>query len=47
MNRDTVKDLLEEIKNLSELILDLAYSALFFKNKDIAKEVMLSFEKFE
>lgn len=47
MQHDTVKDLLEEIKNLSELMLDMAYSAVFFKNKEIAEEVMLSFERFE
>lgn len=44
---DTVKDLLEEIKNLSGLMLDLAYSAVFFKNIEIAEEVILSFDKFE
>lgn len=44
---DTVKDLLEEIKNLSELMLDLAYSGVFLKNKEIAKEVLSSFERFE
>lgn len=47
MDHDTVKDLLEEVKNLSELMLDLAYSAVFFKNKEIANEVLLLFEKFE
>lgn len=47
MPQDTVKDLLEEVKNLSELMLDLAYSSVFFKNKEIAQEVMLSFERFE
>lgn len=47
MQNDTVKDLLEEIKNLSGLMLDLAYSAVFFRNKEIANEVLLSFEKFE
>lgn len=47
MNQDTVKDLLEEIKNLSGLMLDLAYSAVFFKNNEIAEEVMLSFGRFE
>ena len=42
-----VKELLEELKNLSELMLDLAYSAVFFENKDIAKEVMLLYERLE
>ena len=47
MQQDTVKDLLEEIKNLSELMLDLAYSAVSFKNQEIAQEVVLQFDKFE
>lgn len=42
-----VKELLEELKNLSELMLDLAYSAVFFKNKDIAKEVVVLFDEIE
>lgn len=45
--RDTVKDLLEEIKNLSQLMLDLAYSSVFFKNKEIAEEVNLLYERLE
>jgi len=44
---ENVKELLEELKNLSELMLDLAYSAVFFENKDIAKEVMLLYERLE
>ncbi|MCD6477855.1 MAG: PhoU family transcriptional regulator [Candidatus Aenigmarchaeota archaeon] len=36
-----VKELLEELKNVSELMLDLAYSAVFFESKDIAREVIL------
>lgn len=44
---DNVKDLLEEVKNLSGLMLDLAYSAVFFKNIEIAEEVILSFDKFK
>lgn len=47
MIQDNVKDLLEEVKNLSELMLDLAYSSVFFKNKEIAEEVEISFERFE
>ena len=42
-----VKELLEELKNLSELMLDLAYSAVFFENEDIADEVLLLFERLE
>lgn len=42
-----VKELLEELKNLSELMLDLAYSAVFFENKDISKEVLLLFDRLE
>jgi len=38
--RRTVKDLLVEIKDTSELIVDLAYSALLFDNEDIAEEVL-------
>jgi uncharacterized protein with PhoU and TrkA domain len=35
----TVKNLLTEMKDISELIIDLAYSAVVFGNKDIAEEV--------
>jgi len=35
----TVKDLLTEMKDISELIIDLAYSAVFFDNEEIAEEV--------
>ena len=38
--RRTVKDLLIEIKDTSELIVDLAHSALLFDNEDIAEEVL-------
>ena len=34
-----VKELLTEMKDISELIIDLAYSAVLFDNKDIAEEV--------
>jgi len=44
---ENVKDLLEELKNLSQLMLDLAYSSVFFKNKEIAKEVALLYERLE
>jgi len=42
-----VKELLEELKNVSELMLDLAYSAVFLKNREIAKEVMILYERVE
>jgi uncharacterized protein with PhoU and TrkA domain len=35
----TVKGLLAEIKDVSELMVDLAYAAVFFSDKDLAKEV--------
>jgi uncharacterized protein with PhoU and TrkA domain len=35
----TVKELLAEIKDSSELMIDLAYAALFFSDADLAKEV--------
>ena len=35
----TVKELLTEMKDISELITDLAYSAVLFDNKEIAEEV--------
>ena len=35
----TVKELLAEIKDVSELMIDLAYAAVFFSDKDLAKEV--------
>ncbi len=38
--RRTVKDLLVDIKNTTELIVDLAYSALLFDMEDIAEEVL-------
>jgi len=34
-----VKDLLTEMKDISELIIDLGYSAVLFNNKDMAEEV--------
>lgn len=36
----TIKDILIEMKNLSELMVDLAYSAVLFNSKDAAKEVL-------
>ncbi len=38
---ESVKDLLVEIKEKSELIVDLAYSAIIFDSEDMAKEVEL------
>ncbi|KZX14613.1 TrkA-C domain protein [Methanobrevibacter cuticularis] len=35
----SIKDILIEMKNLSELMVDLAYSAVLFNSKDAAKEV--------
>jgi len=45
MSNTNVKILLEELKDTSELMLDLAYSSIFFNNKEIAEEVMLLYEK--
>lgn len=44
---ENVKDLIEEVKNLSELMLDLAYSSVFFESKEIAKEVLLLFNNLD
>ncbi len=38
--RRTVKDLLIDIKDTSEIVVDLAYSAILFDNEDIAEEVL-------
>jgi uncharacterized protein with PhoU and TrkA domain len=38
--RSTVKGLLAEIKDTSELMVDLAYAAVFFADADLAKEVV-------
>ena len=35
----SVKELLTEMKDISELVIDLAYSAVLFDNKEIAEEV--------
>jgi len=35
----SVKELLTEMKDISELVIDLAYSAVMFDNEDIAEEV--------
>jgi uncharacterized protein with PhoU and TrkA domain len=37
--RSTVKELLAEIKDSSELMVDLAYASVFFSDTDLAKEV--------
>ncbi len=39
MKKKTVKDIVLEIKDKSELMIDLAYSSLLYDNKTIAKEV--------
>ncbi len=36
----SIKDILIEMKNMSELMVDLAYSALLFNSKDAAEEVI-------
>lgn len=36
---NTVKGFLAEIKDTSELMVDLAYAAIFFSDVDLAKEV--------
>ena len=41
----SVKELMTEMKNISELIIDLAYSAVLFHNKDIAEEVRDSIKR--
>ncbi|MDY1591233.1 MAG: PhoU domain-containing protein [Methanofastidiosum sp.] len=38
-NPVSVKDLLVEMKDISELMVDLAYSSILFKNKEIAEDV--------
>ena len=35
----TVKDLLVELKDASELMVDLAYAAVFFNDEKVAREV--------
>lgn len=44
---ESVKELIEDTKNLSELMLDLAYSSVFFESKEIAKEVMVLYNELE
>ncbi|MBS7636439.1 potassium channel protein [Candidatus Bathyarchaeota archaeon] len=36
----TVREVLREMKNLSELMIDLAYSAALFNDKDLAEDVL-------
>ncbi|MDR1819190.1 MAG: potassium channel family protein [Methanobrevibacter sp.] len=36
----SIKDSLIDMKNLSELMVDLAYSAVLFNNKEVAEEVL-------
>jgi len=35
----SIRDILKEMKNISELIVDLAYTAILFNSRDIAEEV--------
>ncbi|MBS7248146.1 MAG: PhoU domain-containing protein [Candidatus Jordarchaeales archaeon] len=42
-----IEKMIVEMKNTSELMLDLAYSAFFFNNKEIAEEVMELEELFD
>jgi uncharacterized protein with PhoU and TrkA domain len=44
---ENVKNLIEEVKNLSELMLDLAYSSVFFESQEIAKEVLILYSDLE
>ncbi len=44
---ENVKDLLEDLKNTSELILDLGYSSVLFENKEIAKEVEILYDNID
>lgn len=37
---ETIEDMLLEIKDTSELMVDLAYSSLLYNNRDIAEEVL-------
>lgn len=46
-DRVTVKDLLVEAKDVSELMVDLAYAGLFFGDDDIAREVLHLREEME
>ena len=47
MSNKNVKTSLEELKDTSALMLDLAYSSIFFNNKEIAEEVTLLYKKIE
>jgi uncharacterized protein with PhoU and TrkA domain len=38
---DKIEEKFQDLKDTSELMIDLAYSALLYDNKEIAKEVML------
>ncbi len=44
---ENIKDYLEEMKNISSLMLDLAYSSVFFSSRDIASEVILLYRRIE
>ena len=36
----SIKNILIEMKNMSELMVDLAFSAVLFNNKELAEEVL-------
>ncbi|RLF49893.1 MAG: hypothetical protein DRN20_00810, partial [Thermoplasmata archaeon] len=42
-----VREILREMKDISELMVDLAYSAIIFDSKDIAREVKKLEEKMD
>lgn len=42
-----IKEYVEEMKNISSLMLDLAYSSVFFFSKDIASEVLMLYRRME
>ena len=43
----SVKDILIEMKDMSELMVDLAYSAVLFNNKDLSNYLFYFENKFE
>ena len=47
MEGKSIKDLLSDMKDLSVLAIDLAYCAIFFSNKEIAREVKKIAEKMD
>jgi uncharacterized protein with PhoU and TrkA domain len=45
--KKNVRELISDMKNISQLMLDLAYSAIFLENKSLAKEVLELRKKLE